>query len=117
MRHAHTMARRYRDRLIESTGADIRFRFYGFPYGDRHVAWSDIEGVGIRVPGLGNGSGRIWGTGDFGTWFPLDWARPRRERIFIAALGRGLRIGFAVEDAAQMSTSLRRRGLLQAAPG
>jgi hypothetical protein len=60
------------------------------------------------------GSWRIWGTGDFQTWFPLDGKRPRRDRIFVASLrDTSQRIGFTVEDSQKVAGILEERGLLR----
>lgn len=106
----------YSDRLIEITDQEIVFRRYYFPFGDRHVPWSQIESVEMRPPSIWFGSWRIWGGGPV-TWFPLDWARPSRDAIFVAFLqGRVVRIGFTVQRSKEVAEVLRQRGLLQRAP-
>jgi hypothetical protein len=72
---------------------------YYFPFGKKHVTLSDIEYIEAKTPTLLNGKWRIWGTGDFITWFPCDSSRPIRDTIFIAHLkNRIVRIGFTVEE-------------------
>jgi hypothetical protein len=105
----------YRDRLIEITDQEVVFRRYYLPLGgDRHVPLSQIESVQIKPPSLWLGSWRIWGGGPR-TWFPLDWARPSRDAIFVAFLrGSVARVGFTVERCKEVAEVLRQRGLLQA---
>ena len=105
----------YKDGLIEITEQEIVFRQYYFPFGsDKHVPLEQIERVETRRPSFWGGSWRIWGSGDIHTWFPLDGARPSRDRIFIMFLrNRYWRIGFTVEHSQQVTEILKGRGLLQ----
>jgi hypothetical protein len=105
----------YKDSLIEVTDEEIVFHRYYFPLGgDRHVPLSQIESVQVRQPSFLGGSWRLWGTGDFRTWFPQDNKRPSRDRIFVASLRNSYRrIGFTVEDSQMVTTIFKERGLLQ----
>ncbi len=105
----------YKDSLVEVTDQEIVFHRYYFPFGnDKHVPLSQIESIQARPPSLISGSWRIWGTGDFQTWFPLDGKRPRRDRIFVASLrNTSQRIGFTVEDSQKVAGILEERGLLR----
>jgi len=107
----------YSDRLIEITDREITFRRYYFPFGgDRHVSLRQVESVQLRQPSVSFGSWRIWGGGPR-TWFPLDWARPSRDAIFVTFLrGGDVRIGFTVERSKEAAEVLKQRGLLQKAP-
>lgn len=107
----------YSDSLIEITDQEIVFRRYYFPFGgDRRVSLSQIASIQIRPPSIWFGSWRIWGGGPQ-TWFPLDWARPSRDAIFVAFLRGGfVRVGFTVERSKEVAEILRQRGLLQTAP-
>ena len=104
----------YTDGLVEITDQEIIFRRYYFPFGgNKHVALKDIESIEIRPPSFWGGSWRIWGSGDLLTWFPLDGARPNRDRLFITHLrGRSRRIGFTVEHSKEVAQLLQERGLL-----
>ena len=106
----------YKDGLIEITDQEVVFHLYYLPFGgDKHVALSQIESVQVRPPSFWGGSWRIWGSGDFRTWFPLDGARPSRDRIFIAFLRNQFRrIGFTAEHSEEVTAVLKERGLLQA---
>ena len=112
------MSTLYKDRLIEVTDQEVVFHHYCFPFlGDKRVPLSQVDRVEVRPPSLFNGSWRLWGTGDFRTWFPLDIKRPSRDRIFMAFLrGRSRRIGFTVEDSQKVTGVLKEQGLLHEAP-
>ncbi|HEY0548353.1 MAG TPA: hypothetical protein VGF13_02060 [Verrucomicrobiae bacterium] len=104
----------YKDKLIEVTEEGVTFRNYYFPFGDRSIPFDQIERVEVGPSSVLDGGWRLWGTGDFRTWFPLDMKRPRRDRIFVASLRESSRrIGFTVEDAPQVERVLRERGLLR----
>jgi hypothetical protein len=112
LRPIHASSTLYNDRLIAITDQGIVFHRYYFPFGgDRHVPFSDIESIQLRPPSLLGGSWRLWGSGDFRTWFPQDFARPSRDRIFLLCLrGRFRRIGFTVEDSQKVIEILKERG-------
>ena len=111
------MGTTYKDSLIEITDQEVVFHCYYFPFGgDKHVPLSQIESVQVREPSVFGGSWRLWGTGDFQTWYPRDMERPKRDRIFVAFLrGRFRRIGFTVEDSQKATEVLKERGLLHEA--
>jgi len=104
----------YQDKLIEITDQEVVFHRYYFPFGgDKHVPFSHIESIQVRQPSFFGGSWRIWGSGDFLTWFPLDGGRPSRDKIFLASLRNSYRrIGFTVEDSQKVASILRERGLI-----
>lgn len=109
------MATLYQDGLVELTDEEIVFHRYYFPFGtDRHLPWNQIESIQVRQPSVFGGSWRLWGTGDFRTWYPMDNQRPSRDWIFVARLrNRFRRIGFTVEDSKKVMNILSERGLLQ----
>jgi hypothetical protein len=104
----------YSDHLIEISADGITFRKYYFPIpSDKFVPYSEIDHIDIRKPTIYSGKWRLGGTSSPGSiWFPLDWHRPSRDRIFRAALRNGNAIGFTVEDSARVTTVLRRLGLI-----
>ena len=109
----------YSDRLVSISEDAITFRHYSLPFGSpRTVEFSAIDHFTCEAPTVTNGKYRIWGTGSFSTWFPLDIHRPERDRIFFATLtGKKMRIGFTVEDPQQVRTILSRKGLYIAGEG
>jgi len=103
----------YSDDLIEITDNSILFRWYYFPFGRRRVSLSEIDHIVAKEPSLLSGKWRIHGTRDFKTWFPCDWKRPKRDRIFIATLqGKQTKIGFSVEDSEKVQKILKNKELL-----
>lgn len=110
------MTTKYKDKLVEITDKEMVFYRYYFPFFvAKRVPLERITRVERRSPSLPNGSWRIWGTGDFRVWFPLDVQRPKRDAIFIATLrGAEMRIGFTVEDSGKVSKILSETGVLDA---
>jgi hypothetical protein len=107
------MATMYRDSLIEITDKGLTLHRYYFPFGDRDVAFDELEKVEVLSPSIWAGRWRIWGSGDLKTWFPLDWKRPSRDRIFVGHLrGKTKRIGFTVEKSAEVEKLLTAKGLV-----
>lgn len=103
----------YSDSLVEITQDAICFKNYYFPFGSKRVSFSGIDHITTEKPSLLNGQYRLHGTGDFVTWFPRDWKRPQRAVIFFAQMrGSSRRIGFTVEDAAQVERLLQNNNLL-----
>ncbi len=101
----------YQDNLVEINDQRIIFHRYYFPTGsDKRLPWDRIASIRVR-PG---GCWRLWGTGDLRTWFPQDYGRPGRDRVFIISLCDSFwRIGFTVEDSQKVANILKERGLLQ----
>ena len=103
----------YSDKLVEITDDGILFRNYYFPFGSRLVAFSEVDGVVAKAPTWSNGKWRIHGTGDLLTWFPRDWRRPARDRIFFVSFrNRRRRIGFTVENSQKVMNILNQKELL-----
>jgi hypothetical protein len=90
----------YKDKLIEITDNSITFLNYYYPSSKRlTVQFSDIEKIISKMPTLFSGKYRYWGTGNFITWFPKDFKRNSRDKIFILyRYNKKIRIGFTAED-------------------
>lgn len=102
----------YSDSLVQVSQTGIQFRSYYFPFGTKFVRFSDILSVTKKPSTLSNGKWRLWGTGDFRTWFPMDWRRPQRDFIFLLHLAtQKTRIGFTVEDSERFTEVVRSKGL------
>jgi len=102
----------YSDRLVDITDDAIVLKRYYFPFGSRRVAFSEIQRVDSEEPTVLNGKWRLWGTGTFTTWFPLDWRRPSRDRLFFVNLLSGRRrIGFSVENSRPGLEILKQKGV------
>ncbi len=104
----------YKDKLIEVSGDAIVFKNYYFPTGSKRIKLSQVEYIEEKQPTLSNGKWRLHGTGDFRTWFPADYARPSRDKIFVIKVkNKWMRIGFTAENSHIVSELLRTRGLLR----
>jgi hypothetical protein len=109
------MAVIYEDRLVRITGDSITFLHYSFPFftSAREVMFRDIDHIDVTRATIMTGKWRIGGTGGFRTWYPLDWNRPSRDRIFHATLKTGgMDIGFTVESPDEVIPILRKKGLI-----
>ncbi len=102
----------YSDALVDVTNDAIIYKRYFFPFGSKRVEFTRIERIEAKKPSIGNGKWRVWGTANFRSWFPLDWKRPSRDKIFVAFLrDSSWRIGFTVENPAQFEEVLKGEGL------
>ncbi len=90
----------YKDKLVKITDSSITFYNYYYPSSKSlTIPFSDIERIVTKMPTLFTGKYRYWGTGNFITWFPRDFKRNRRDKIFIVyRKNKKIRIGFTVED-------------------
>ena len=105
----HTSQELYRDKLVSVDDQTIRIKRYYFPLGlSKSVRLTDIQNIRVLPVNLTTGAARIWGSGDFRTWFPLDWNRFNREKIFIMTLRSGrCRVGFTVTKAREFMETMR----------
>ncbi|MFA4876734.1 MAG: hypothetical protein WC586_04930 [Methanoregula sp.] len=104
----------YQDHLVSISGNSITFHHYSFPLflSDRQVYFRDIVRIDVKKTALGTGKWRIAGSGDFRTWFPMDWDRPSRDRTFFATMRAGWwKIGFTVENSSRVLSILKGQGL------
>ena len=103
----------YSDKLVEITDDSITFKNYSVPFGSKRVQFARIDRVESTEPSLVSGKWRLWGTSYVLRWFPLDWKRPSKDKIFLVQLrDSARRIGFTVEDSSQVQAILRNKGLL-----
>ena len=104
----------YNDSLIAITGDSILFKRYNLFERDRLVLFSDIEKISVKPASIWNGKFRFHGTGDFHTWFPRDFQRYKRDKIFFAFIrNKWWRIGFTVEDSAAVIKIFQEKGLIR----
>jgi len=101
----------YSDSLVKVTDEGIIFKHYFFPFGSKRVEFTRIEAIEAKIPSFGE-KWRLWGTGNFRSWFPLDWTRPSRDKIFVAILrDSSWRIYFTVENSVQFAEVLKDHGM------
>lgn len=105
----------YSDSLVKITNNYILLRKYYFPtFTSKRIEFSDIDFVEVVKPGLFTGKYRIWGTGDFKHWFPLDVHRTKREIIFgIHRKQKRMLIGFTAVDSKAVKSILEGKNLLK----
>ncbi len=105
----------YEDRLVKISNDSIILKNYYFPLiGSKRVPFNRIESVAADNPSLLKGKFRIWGTGNFVTWWPLDFARPSRDKVFIMnRLGKTIRIGFTVHNSDTVLRIFQQKGLVR----
>ena len=104
----------YRDNLVEISGDAIVFQNYYFPAGTKRIKLSEVEYVEEKAATLRNGKWRLHGTGNFKTWFPADYDRPSRDKIFVMKVkGKWMTIGFTVENSKVVAELFRNQGLLR----
>lgn len=104
----------YSDSLVSINPESILFKRYSIFERDRLVLFSDIERIIIKDCTAWNGKFRFHGTGDFHTWFPKDFQRYKRGKIFFAFIrDRWWQIGFTVEDSAAVIKIFQAKGLIK----
>ena len=104
----------YYDSLVAITGDSILFKRYDIFEHYRLVFFSDIEKIIVKPASIWNGKFRFHGTGDFHTWFPRDFQRYKRDKIFFAFIrNKWWRIGFTVEDSAAVIKIFQEKGLIR----
>jgi hypothetical protein len=77
----------YTDGNIAFDDTGIALHGYYFPWGTKHLAYSSITGIRRFEMSNLRGKWRIWGTGNFKYWAPLDAARPKKSVGYIINVG------------------------------
>jgi hypothetical protein len=99
----------YQDNLISIMDSCLTLKSYYFPFlSDKKIDLNTIEKIEVRKATLRSGKYRIWGSGDFRTWYPFDSKRGIRDIIFIIYLhNKWRKIGFTVEDSKKVLDILK----------
>lgn len=93
---------------LDDTGVHVR-RYY-FPWaGSKHIPYGNICGFEARPMTWFRGNGRIWGTGSWRYWLPLDIGRPRKNTLVVLDLGRRVKPAFSPDDPDRVIGMLRER--------
>src|SRR5580700_5617387 len=98
----------YEDSLVKVTPQKIELKNYYFPFlNSKRLAMNEVDRVTVQEPSLWNGQWRIWGTGNFAAWYPLDLYRPSRKRIYtLFQRGRSIKVCFTVEEPDRFEDSI-----------
>ncbi|MFZ1280024.1 MAG: hypothetical protein WAR59_04255 [Ignavibacteriaceae bacterium] len=90
----------YIDRLVRISETSITFFNYYYPSSKSlTVPFHNVKKVVSLMPTLLNGKYRLWGTSSFFTWFPKDFKRSTRDKIFILyRKNKRVKIGFTAVD-------------------
>ncbi len=106
----------YKDKLVEVSSDSILLKNYYFPFIGKRIQFTQIQSVKVETPTLLTGQWRIWGSGTLTIWFPLDIARPKRDKIFVVSLvSKRVRIGFTVENSDAMIQIFMQKNLIKQA--
>jgi hypothetical protein len=89
---------RYRDRWIECTDDELLVHGYYFPWGTKHIRYSDIRSARRVDLSAFRGRGRIWGTANPRYWASLDPRRPGKRSGLVLDLGRSVRPFLTPDD-------------------
>lgn len=91
--------------VMDATG--ITLLNYYFPSKrPKHISYGAIRQAQECRMGSLTGKNRIWGTGDFRHWSPLDKDRPNKDIAIILDLGRRIRPKFSPRNPEQVLTIL-----------
>jgi hypothetical protein len=103
----------YTDTLLDITDEAITLKKFSLLRRPKRLLFSEIERVEARAPSVQSGKWRIWGSGDFRTWFPFDRHRSQRDTIFVVFLQTSWRrLAFTAEDSIRVRRILVQKGLL-----
>lgn len=100
----------YDDGLVQLDDNGITLRRYYFPLAtSKHIRYQDIRGVEARPMNWLTGKGRLWGTGTFRYWLPLDTKRPSKNTLVVLDVGGKLKPAFSPDDADQVVSLIQQR--------
>ena len=105
----------YADKLVEIREDSLTLKNYYFPsMSPKRIPFDQIERIEIKQASILTGKWRIQGTGDFRTWFPFDFSRSKRDKIFfIYYKNKWMRSAFTVEDSQKAESILKEKNLLK----
>ena len=100
----------YDDGLVRLDRDGLTIRRYYFPVAvSKHIPYARIKEVQERQMGALTGKGRIWGTGDFRHWAPLDPQRPNKDKALILDVGKWIKPVFSPDDPDLVLSILRQK--------
>ena len=105
----------YSDKLVDLYFDRLVLKNYYFPFGrSKVIQLIDIASFEVFPCTIMSGKYRIWGSGNFRTWFPLDTQRPKRDKIFmIVPYHQRTQCAFTVENSKVFEQLLRDKKIIQ----
>jgi hypothetical protein len=98
----------YDDGLVALDADGLTIRRYYFPIGtSKRIPYTRLKSVQERHMELLTGKGRLWGSGDFRHWLPLDLRRPQKEKALVLDLGKWVRPVITPDDPDRVLTLLQ----------
>ncbi len=108
------MSIQYHDGYADVFEDSIVIKKYYFPIPlSKRIDFNEIESISIETPNIKNGKWRIWGSGNLNTWFPLDFDRHKRNKMFIISIkDKRFKIGLTVTNPDKLTHMLGKYNLL-----
>lgn len=97
----------YSDSTVECDDEAITIRNYYFPGVSKRIPYSQIRDATSRSMSMWTGRMRLWGTGDFRHWYPLDTTRPNKHIALVIDKGDAIRAVVTPDDSATVLRILR----------
>lgn len=88
----------YDDGLIKLDEQSVTLRHYYLPWVSKVIPYDAIRSCQQEPMSATTGKLRIWGTGDFHHWMPLDGRRPSKETVIVLDLGKTVLPSFTPDD-------------------
>lgn len=100
----------YSDNLIDIDSDGITIKHFYFPFAARkRIDFRDVK----TVRAFTGGCMRLWGSGDFRTWFGIDWNRMNRKMTFVIEHNNSwFKTGFTCKDSDTVAQILKSKNLL-----
>ena len=98
----------YDDGLVALDHDGIIIQRYYFSFGtSKRIPYARIRNVREWRMGLFTGKGRLWGSGDFRHWAPLDLKRASKDKALVVDVGRWVRPMITPADPDRVLSILR----------
>lgn len=102
----------YDDGLIRLDASTLTIRHYYFPLAtSKRIRYNRLRSIKNVPIGPATGQWRMWGTGDFRHWLPLDLHRPQRDAALVCDLGGWVRPVITPKEPQRVIDILREHGV------
>jgi hypothetical protein len=101
----------YQDSILRIDDGTLTIKRYFFPIGTKRIDLAQIVGVKEYRMNKLTGKGRIWGSGDFRHWLPLDLRRRNKQQAFVIDVGRRSKPVLTPDDPDAFRAALARAGV------